>query len=463
MFELDMEQNVVQGPLSNPKLKLSACTSLWYIVYKYRPKATAVLHTHSPNAVYATLLDPTEKSKTFTMTHMEMLKGVGNHAYDDTLEIPIIDNRPTEDLLGPQFEVAIQQFPKANAILVRRHGLFVWGDSWEQCKTQTESLDYLLGLAVQMKQLGIDYTKPPPNGTFHDDEDDDEDEELRRNAQNNHEYDSSSSSPPPKKHKQTSADFHGLAAVDNVADCLSNPAPLLPRDRQYKALLLDIEGCTTSIAFVKDVLFPFARAHLQEFLHTLSETETLRKSLQEEAEQAGLMIPDDKDTDITTLVHTLMDHDIKSATLKDIQGKIWKQGYEAGLLQGHVYTDFFPALQWLFAHDFPVYIYSSGSIAAQKLIFGHSTAGDLLPFIEGHFDIPTAGPKKEMASYTKIAAALNLEPSSMIFCSDMIAELEAAEAAGMCCVLTIRPGNAPLPRDPHYPTIHSLLQLCCKE
>lgn len=105
-----------------PNLRQSACTPLWYVVYRNRPSAKCVIHTHSMNAQMATLLDPTETSDTLNITHLEMLKGVGGHGYDDQLEIPIIDNRPSEDLLAEQLEAVIQKYPKCNAVLVRRHG-----------------------------------------------------------------------------------------------------------------------------------------------------------------------------------------------------------------------------------------------------------------------------------------------------------------------------------------------------
>jgi methylthioribulose-1-phosphate dehydratase len=122
VFELNMEREVVVAP-KTPNLRQSACTPLWYVVYKHRPSSMCVIHTHSLNAQMATLLN--EDSSVLRITHLEMLKGVGNHAYDDILEIPIIDNRPSEDLLAEQLEQAIQLYPKCNAVLVRRHGLYV--------------------------------------------------------------------------------------------------------------------------------------------------------------------------------------------------------------------------------------------------------------------------------------------------------------------------------------------------
>ena len=431
------DRNVVYYPRSNPHLRQSACTPLWYVIYRLRPSATAVLHTHSPNAVYATLLDPTETSASLTLTHLEMLKGVGHHAYDDVLEIPIIDNRPTEDLLADQLEAAVKHYPKANAVLVRRHGLYVWGDSWEQCKTQAESIDYLLAAALQMKQLGIDPAVPPRSGTYRE---------------------MTAKEPPGKKQK--TGGFHGLSAADNAADLISNTTPLLPRDC-FKALLLDIEGCTSSIAFVKDVLFPYVRHNLKDFIQQhldRDQSEQVLRALQSEVQSNG----GDKLGDIVAGVTFLMDRDIKSAALKDLQGQMWQAGYDSGELKGHMYSDMKPMLEWMKSNGVPVYIYSSGSIKAQKLLFGHSVEGDLLPYLSGHFDIPTAGGKKESTSYKKISEQLGLLPSDIVFVSDAEDELVAARDAGIGnAVMSIRPGNALLTSvGKDFPAIYSLLQLC---
>lgn len=222
----DMQSNVVEPP-QTPNLRLSASTSLSYIVFEERPTATCLLHTHSINSVMATVLDPTETSKTFKVTHQEMLKGVGHHAYDDMLEIPIIDNRPSEDLLGPQLREAMRAYPKANAVLVRRHGVYVWGDSWEQAKTQLESFDYLFGIAIEMKKIGLDAAIPPQSGTFRVEKED------------------GGNGRPIKRARKTEG-FHGMAASENQVDLERNAVPILPRDA--KILLLDIEGTTSSIA-----------------------------------------------------------------------------------------------------------------------------------------------------------------------------------------------------------------------
>jgi enolase-phosphatase E1 len=197
--------------------------------------------------------------------------------------------------------------------------------------------------------------------------------------------------------------------------------------RSPKAILLDIEGTTSSISFVADELFPYAARHLREFV----------------ASNAELTAPILADVPGPDPVATLLDwiaEDRKATPLKEIQGLIWAQGYADGTLKGHVYPDTPEALRRWRGAGVPVHIYSSGSIAAQKLIFGYSIAGDLLPFINGHFDTTTGG-KREAGSYTKIAAALNLDPADILFVSDVQAETEAAKAAGLRALLIDREGQ----------------------
>ena len=225
------------------------------------------------------------------------------------------------------------------------------------------------------------------------------------------------------------------------------------------AKLLDIEGTTTSIAFVYDTLFPFARAHLESFLARNWQTPGVQddlqafRSLAAEDAAAGRVVPpiepdhagpDAVRNSLVRNVLAQMDGDRKTTALKSLQGRIWKDGYANGELKGHVYPDVAPALRrWNDAGE-PVYIYSSGSIAAQKLLFGASEAGDLLPLIDGHFDT-TTGPKKEAASYAAIARELGVAPSDVTFVTDNIDEARAADDAGMVAVLSVRPGNPELP------------------
>jgi len=487
VFELDMDRNVVHAPKTNG-LRQSACTPLWYCVYKHRPLAMSVIHTHSMNAQLATLLDPTEEAKTLKITHLEMLKGVGGHAFDDILEIPIIDNRPSEDLLAAQLEIALEKYPNVNCVLVRRHGLYVWGDSWEQAKTQAESFDYLFESAIAMKKLGIDPSAIPPRGTYRTDYDKYHGSNNKKGAQstitekidNKKREDPTSEEGQPKAKRSKTDDessgsgsgsgWNGACDIDNADDLKSNNTPILPRDG-YKHLLLDIEGCTTAISFVKDVLFPYVVENVNDYIKTnmtSEEKSTLLESLKNDLQPEQLKkykdnVDDDDKNNLSFLVKYMVKNDLKVASLKSFQGKMWKAGYENGTLQGQVYDDFVPMLDWMSSNGVKIYIYSSGSVQAQKLLFGNSIKGDLTKYFTGHFDISTSGNKKQKESYTKICQDLGISPSELVFCSDSEAELIAANEAGVGkVVMTIRAGNAPLSTlsKQKHPQIFSLLQLC---
>lgn len=187
--------------------------------------------------------------------------------------------------------------------------------------------------------------------------------------------------------------------------------------------LLDIEGTTTPIDFVTRTLFPYARQRLAAFPLSPDDQALLRE---ERAADAAYKGPDD---DVAYL-YFLMDEDRKSTALKSIQGKIWAQGYAAGELQGEVYPDVIPAIRRWRAGGARVYIYSSGSVLAQKLIFGHLPEGGILDLLDGHFDT-NVGPKREAASYERIAKEIGVDSGQVCFYSDIQAEVDAAEAAGM--------------------------------
>ncbi len=178
-----------------------------------------------------------------------------------------------------------------------------------------------------------------------------------------------------------------------------------------RAILTDIEGTTSSLSFVHETLFPYARARLPQWVAT----------------HGG---------DLARLL-AWMDADAKETELKDIQGRIWAEGYAAGALSGHVYPDAAEALRRWHGDGLMLAVFSSGSVTAQKLIFGHSDQGDLAPLFSGWFDT-TTGPKRVAASYAKIAAAMGHVPPAVLFLSDIAQEIDAAKAAGMQALLVDR-------------------------
>jgi enolase-phosphatase E1 len=211
-----------------------------------------------------------------------------------------------------------------------------------------------------------------------------------------------------------------------------------------RGILLDVEGTTSSISFVYDVLFAFAREHIGDFLARQRDDATVRELAGRLAADAGAAAPTTLDpaesTRIALAAIDLMNRDVKSTPLKALQGMIWRSGFDSGELVSHVFDDVPPALeQWTNA-GLDVRIYSSGSIEAQKLFFGHTSFGDLSPHLRGHYDT-TTGPKREPMSYARIAADMALEPRQILFVSDVGEELDAARAAGMATALAIRPGN----------------------
>jgi enolase-phosphatase E1 len=217
------------------------------------------------------------------------------------------------------------------------------------------------------------------------------------------------------------------------------------------AVLLDIEGTTTPVNYVFDILFPFAQQHVESFLLAHAEDlevqgdlRILQQEYEEETKAAAAVPLWDGSSPVGAVpyIHYLIGLDRKSTGLKSLQGKIWEQGYREGKLRAQMFADVPAALQrWVQAGK-QVCIYSSGSVQAQQLLFRYSEAGDLTPCLSGYFDTRT-GPKREAESYRKIAAVINLPPDRICFISDVVAELEAAEAAGLRILLSLRPGNAP--------------------
>jgi len=219
--------------------------------------------------------------------------------------------------------------------------------------------------------------------------------------------------------------------------------------QQTRAVLLDIEGTTTPVEFVYETLFPFARRHVREFVKDRLDSPEVRADIDalKEERRADVLKGngppswrDDSAESVVGYVHWLMDQDRKSPALKSLQGKIWEGGYRSGQLRGQVYADVTPALDRWKKQGKGIYIFSSGSVLAQKLIFAHTTEGDLTPYLDGYFDT-TTGAKVSAASYQSIAAQIGRPAAEILFVSDVTAELDAARAAGMTTALCVRPGS----------------------
>jgi enolase-phosphatase E1 len=215
-----------------------------------------------------------------------------------------------------------------------------------------------------------------------------------------------------------------------------------------RAVVTDIEGTTSSLAFVKDVLFPYARRAIPEFVR---EHEAQLTGIRSEV---GAVIGKESlsESQMIEVLLQWMDEDRKITPLKSLQGMVWKTGYESGELQSHVYEDAVRGLRRWHSDGLRLNIYSSGSIPAQKLLFAHTPYGDLLPLFSGYFDT-TTGPKLESGSYVKIAASLGLPARSIVFLSDHIGETQAAAQAGMQTVVLTREANTVVAAAPGEPPV----------
>lgn len=208
-----------------------------------------------------------------------------------------------------------------------------------------------------------------------------------------------------------------------------------------RAILLDVEGTTSAVAYVYDVMFPFARRGLASYLDANWDSPALsgvREQVAKDTECAEVQT--DREA-FQREITRLMDADVKATGLKQLQGLIWEAGFKSGELVAHVFDDVPPALDQWRAAELDLRIYSSGSVHAQKLFFGHTTAGDLLPQFTGHYDTQIGG-KREAESYQRIAHDWGAKPEDILFLSDVVAELDAAREAGMQTGLCVRPGNA---------------------
>jgi len=210
-----------------------------------------------------------------------------------------------------------------------------------------------------------------------------------------------------------------------------------------RAIVTDIEGTTSSISFVKEVLFPYARRALPDFVRAHGKDPEVRRWLDAAATDIAASACDD--ALIAQTLQGWIDQDRKHTALKALQGMIWAAGYRNGAYRAHLYPDVAAQLRAWKAQGIALYVYSSGSVAAQKLFFGYCEAGDLSGLFSGHFDTEI-GPKREAGSYQRIAQTIALPLSEILFLSDVVEELDAAREAGLATVLVDRLDDYPAPR-----------------
>ena len=230
------------------------------------------------------------------------------------------------------------------------------------------------------------------------------------------------------------------------------------------AVLLDIEGTVSPVAFVYDVMFPYIREHAASFLHNHWHAPAVQAAVALLGEDLAGPAADDwpgagpqdqQQLRVVTAINQLMDRDAKLTGLKQMQGLIWKDGFDNGQLVAELFPDVLAHLKIWKAAGRRLFIYSSGSVGAQRLFFGHTTAGDLLGLFEGHFDT-TVGSKLQAASYTAIADRIGLQAAAICFISDVTAELDAAAAAGMSTILRVASPTESL----SHPAVTSFQSIC---
>lgn len=212
-----------------------------------------------------------------------------------------------------------------------------------------------------------------------------------------------------------------------------------------KAILTDIEGTTSSLSFVKDVLFPYARAHLCDYLRMHSESPDVVEQLQAVGQEAGREFSLDE---AIAQLERWIDEDRKITALKSLQGMVWEAGYRNGDFTGHMYEDAVRNLREWQAKGIRLYVYSSGSVYAQKLLFGFSDYGDLTSLFSGYFDTHI-GHKREVSSYEAIASAIGERAGDILFLSDIQEELDAARSAGMQTRWLVREAKSIVPAASH--------------
>ncbi|MCX7067234.1 MAG: acireductone synthase [Methylococcales bacterium] len=205
-----------------------------------------------------------------------------------------------------------------------------------------------------------------------------------------------------------------------------------------KAVITDIEGTTTSLSFVKDTLFPYSRTHIADFVRNHAHESPVKTLLEDVCQVVGEQLTTEQ---IIIQLLDWIDQDKKVTPLKSLQGLLWEAGYQKGDFAGHLYQDVAENLKKWHSQGLALYVYSSGSVHAQKLLFTHTNFGDLTPLFSGYFDTHIGG-KQQTSSYSHIAESIGLPAEQLLFLSDISEELNAAKAAGFATIQLVR--DAPL-------------------
>lgn len=222
-------------------------------------------------------------------------------------------------------------------------------------------------------------------------------------------------------------------------------------------VVVDIEGTTSGSAFVYDVLFPYATERFPAWLDQHAGEAETDRIVAEVASEAGLADPSTEE--IVAVLCLWVAEDRKATSLKELQGLIWEQGFSDGELVSDFFPDALVALRRWHDARIPISVYSSGSVLAQRNWYAHSPEGDVSGWIAGHYDTANAGPKREASSYRAIAAAIGADPGGLLFCSDVVAELDAASEAGWQVVRVRRSGEPHATNDSIYPEVAEMTQI----
>lgn len=208
--------------------------------------------------------------------------------------------------------------------------------------------------------------------------------------------------------------------------------------QNVRYILMDIEGTTSDIAFVKDVLFPYSARELRNYVSSNKNNPEVRACINHVLEETGKETDEDAISQLLEWIRS----DVKNPALKVLQGKIWQKGFESNTYKAHLYDEVLPAWQRWKSEGIRLGIYSSGSVKAQHLFFEHNEKGNLLSYLENFFDLKI-GSKRDATSYREITARLGLPPDEILFLSDVPEELDAATFAGLQALQVVRPGTTP--------------------